>query len=436
MTRTATPKSRTTNALVRALLVASLGLLLLPVPGSAQEGNPPGVGIRLLEAPAELADDPRAQNYVIDHVEAGTTIERDFEIGNGDPEDFEVSLYSAGAEITDSAFIAFDDDQQNDLASWISVAPDSLLVPSEGRVRSTLRIDVPENAADGERYAVVFAERSSADQGGLQLVQRVGIRVYLSVGDGPAPVSDFEITSFTAMRDESGEPGLEARIANTGGRALDLQGEVMLTDGPGGVSAGPFDVELGTTLAPGGSTDVQLLLDPELPDGPWLATLTVSSGTLEKQAQATITFPQAGNLPNVIEVDAPSRSGLDIGAGVIGGGAVGLPLWLLWRRRKKKKDEDEASTPADESTPADTATSAEREPAANPDPVAPSDAEIAVPATAEPRQGSEQPETAGAPPRPEAVAVPPPAGRPGTPPPPPGAPSRRAVSTVPPPSSS
>jgi hypothetical protein len=87
--------------------------------------------------------------------------------------------------------------------------------------------------------------------GGLTQVSRVGIRLYLSIGPGGAPASNFDIVSMTADRDSTNSAMVQASIHNTGGRALDLSGALALSDGPGGLSAGPFPITLGTTLGIG-----------------------------------------------------------------------------------------------------------------------------------------------------------------------------------------
>ena len=46
-----------------------------------------------------------------------------------------------------------------------------------------------------------------------------------------------------------------------------MTGTLTLTGGPGGLTAGPFPVALGTTLAPGDSAPVTATLDQQLPDG-------------------------------------------------------------------------------------------------------------------------------------------------------------------------
>jgi hypothetical protein len=195
-------------------------------------------------------------------------------------------------------------------------------------------IDVPSDAAPGEQYAVVWAQTTSGGNGAVTQVTRVGIRVYLSVGPGGEPASAFTIESLTAERDPSGTPMVAAKIHNTGGRALDLRGRLTLTDGPGGLSAGPFPVTLGTTLGLRQTEPITVKLDKQLPNGPWSAHLSVTSGLLTEQARATLTFPKSGIGQTVTVSDGTSAWWWG------GAGLVVLTLALLWwtlypRRRRR-----------------------------------------------------------------------------------------------------
>ena len=91
----------------------------------------------------------------------------------------------------------------------------------------------------------------------------------------------------------------------------------MLTDGPDGLRAGPIAATLGALLAPGASEPVAVQLGSELPRGPWRADLGITSGTLERSAVATITFPgnngtaespRAPGLPTLTLSSSPSSS--------------------------------------------------------------------------------------------------------------------------------
>jgi hypothetical protein len=109
-----------------------------------------------------------------------------------------------------------------------------------------------------------------------------------------APASNFTINSLTGKRSPDGQPMVVASVHNTGVRALDMSGTLQLSSGPGGLSAGPFQANLGTTLAIGAIEPITIVLDKQIPDGPWHALVTLRSGLLERSAHATITFPATG----------------------------------------------------------------------------------------------------------------------------------------------
>ncbi len=281
----------------------------------ADEPEVDGIGIRIVDVPTATADDPRARSYIIDHLAPGSVIERRVEVTNGTRSPADVSVYPAAASIESGSFVGADGRTRNDLSTWTSVAPHSLdLAPQESAfVRVSVR--VPPRAAPGERYGVVWAEVTTPPrtQGGLTQVSRVGVRLYLSIGPGGIPASDFKIDALTAARDDNDVPLVQATIRNTGGRALDLTGSLRLSDGPGGLSAGPFPITLGTTLGIGQSEPVSVTLDKRLPDGPWLATLRVQSGLVERTAEATLTFPSGPGVGDTVAIDP----------------AAGIPWWTI-----------------------------------------------------------------------------------------------------------
>jgi hypothetical protein len=222
----------------------------------------------------------------------------------GKPTD--VAVYPAAAAIKGGSFVGLEGDTANELSTWTKVSTPRLRLADGVKRMVDITIDVPSDAAPGEQYGVLWAQTTSAGSGAVTQVSRVGIRVYLSVGPGGEPASAFNIESFTAERDPSGTPVVAATIHNTGGRALDLRGKLTLRDGPGGLSAGPFPVTLGTTLGRGQTEPVTVELDKQLPDGPWKAHLSVTSGLLTETAQATLTFPASGTGQTVTLSDGTS----------------------------------------------------------------------------------------------------------------------------------
>lgn len=294
-----------------------------------------GVGVRLVDVPVARADDPRARVYVIDHVKPGDVIVRRVEVSNGTSSSAQISVYPAAAFIERGSFIGAEGHTQNELSTWTSVKPTAPVLESRSTALVDVTIKVPSNAPSGEQYGVVWAEMTTQPAGGVGVTQvsRAGVRLYISVGPGGEPASDFQVRSLTPARGRNGTPFVEATVRNTGGRALDLRGTLRLTEGPGGLSAGPFEVTLGPTLGVDQTELVTVPLDKALPDGPWTARITLESGLLERSAQARITFPAAGIGEPVEAEQAGGFPWLRVVGGVVLLVMLALLRACLFRRR-------------------------------------------------------------------------------------------------------
>lgn len=326
-----------------AALIAPLALVATLGSAVAAQEDPGSIGIRLVDAPEDRRDDPRAQIYIVDHLNQGETITRRIEVQNTTASDADVQLYVAAADVEDGVFTFGEGRAENDLTDWTTIEPTTVSVPAtDGATQAEVTIAVPDDATDGERYGVIWAELPSSG-GAANVVNRVGVRIYLSVGEGEEPESDFTIDTLRALRTEDGVPVVETTVTNTGGRALDLSGELELTEGPGSLTAGPFQVEVGTTLGPGDSAPARVELDPELPDGPWKATVTIRSGREERTAEATITFPEdAGEAAD--PVDASSTEGqrkILLPLAAVGVLVVGAATAFLYFRGRRRSDREE-----------------------------------------------------------------------------------------------
>jgi hypothetical protein len=285
------------TAVIGAPVSVSTAAQVSIVPVARGGAEPAGsIGVQLLDVPLSAYADPRARLYIIDHLHPGKTIHRRIEISNTTDSSMHVVIYPAAAAISQGAFVGAAARTPNELSTWTSVLPGASNIPSGGHAIATVTIAVPRDAPPGEQYGVVWAETRSAPPagGGITRVSRVGIRLYLSIGPGGAPASNFTIESLTGQRSSDGQPMVVASVHNTGGRALDMSGTLQLSSGPGGLSAGPFAANLGTTLAIGATEPITTMLDKQIPDGPWHALLTLRSGLLEHSARATITFPTTG----------------------------------------------------------------------------------------------------------------------------------------------
>ncbi|MFI8458532.1 peptidase [Kitasatospora sp. NPDC085464] len=278
-------------------------------PGAPSPRDPAAgrsIAIKLLDAPENRRADPRAHAYIVDHLAPGSTIERRVEITNESSMPMHVDVYAAAATIAKGEFTFAPERTPDELTGWTSFdATDLELAASEtARVRTTIR--VPGDAVAGERYGVIWAQTSAPTDRShtVTVLGRVGVRMYVDVGRGDEPPSDFTIERLYPARAGDGRGEVRARIHNTGGRALDISGTLSLPSGPAGQHAGPFSTaRTGATLAPGDRGEVVVPVDATLPNGPWAGELTLGSGLVQHNARATITFPST---PGSVGADAVS----------------------------------------------------------------------------------------------------------------------------------
>ncbi|MEV6008662.1 peptidase [Streptomyces sp. NPDC051976] len=330
--------------LVLAFVQAAGVMPAAGAPGVSSPQGPAGdrtIGIKLLDAPESRRADPRAHAYLIDHLAPGSTIERRVEVTNESSTPVHVDVYAAAATIAQGKFTFAPQRTPNELTGWTSLDKTGLeLAASESaRVRTTIR--VPRDAAAGERYGVIWAQTGMGTDRShfLTMLGRVGVRMYIDVGPGGEPPSDFTIERLYPTRARDGQDEVRARIRNTGGRALDISGALSLSDGPAGLRAGPFPTaKSGTTLAPGDQAEAVVPLDARLPDGPWSVALTLRSGLVEHTARATVTFPTtSGSAGTVVASAAQQGRFSTLGVTALSAlvlTALCLPLAKFLRRRR------------------------------------------------------------------------------------------------------
>lgn len=154
--------------------------------------------MRLVALPATAAADVSigvvqddgtvGDNRVTAEVRPGDRLARRIQVGNTGEDPIHVELYPAAATVVESRFVFGDGRRQNELSRWITVRPASFELPPRTGGRVTLAVDIPGDAAPGERQAMVWAELPSTS-GPTGVVSRIGIRVRLTV-DAARPDRD------------------------------------------------------------------------------------------------------------------------------------------------------------------------------------------------------------------------------------------------------
>jgi hypothetical protein len=301
-----------------------------------------------VDVPADTADDPRAREYIVDHLQPGVSITRRVEISNTTDADLQVAVYAAPAKIENETFRGEVGRAKSALTSWITFSENIITVPPGGAVLDSVTITVPRDAAPGEQYGVIWAEVKGTGNGPVALTARTGVRVYLSVGGNNPPASQFNITSVAAERAADGTAAITAVVNNTGGRALDLSGTLKMEAVNGALSGGPYPVVVGTTLAPDDTGPVRAVITDDVANGPWKVSLELHSGSLSETATAEVSFPDAGSAePVAVDTsDGPPLAmiGLIVAALVLIAGLLGF---FLRRKRIQSASNSNHDGPVD-----------------------------------------------------------------------------------------
>ncbi len=280
-----------------ALLVVAAIMVPASPAGAAlatqAKAPPAGIGVRLVALPAGPTSDPLTRLYLIDRLAPGTRVSRQVQISNSTRAIANVAVYAAGASLGRDGLTFAPGRVQDQLSSWTSVSREVLRLRPGTDAVETVTLKVPKVASAGEKYAVVWAQvaAASSTRRGVLLVNRVGIRMYVSVGLGGVRPPSFTIGPLSAKRSTTGQPFVAVPVHNTGEGPLNISGSLTLSNGPGGVRGGPYPVTLSSSLAPGGSELATAVLSKQLPDGPWKASIRLVSGPTVRSATATLTFP-------------------------------------------------------------------------------------------------------------------------------------------------
>jgi hypothetical protein len=298
-------RGRVAILVVAGILGHAANLLAAPRPQPAAAAN--SIGIRLVDLSATRVGDPFNRSYIVSRPAPGVTITRQVEISNTTSRPAVVAVYPAGAGMLRGRFAWGAGHSRNELSGWTTVRRAVVRLAAGSREVESVTIRVPQRASAGERYAVIWAEVSGpASPSGVRIVNRVGVRMYISVAAGGAVAPSFTIGPPTGRRSAAGQPLVVAKVANDGGSTLAVSGTLTLAKGPGGSRAGPFSVSLADALAPGDQARAIVRLDRQLPDGPWQAELRLRSGRTHRAATATIRFPThavtggSGRLPALV----------------------------------------------------------------------------------------------------------------------------------------
>ncbi len=196
----------------RGLFVASafffLSLFISSVAVISQEENfslfdtKSNVGI----VPTNPGDAPLTKAWFIETINPGNSVEQSATITNGSDQDLPVIVLAKDAIQTAQGSFTFkeNEEENTEVGNWIDFIDEPrLTVPANSSVDFRFKINVPDGTSAGE-YAGVIAvqqDRSEEDRGGVQILMRIGSRVYVTV---PGDLQmNTEVDTFEFLTDDN-----------------------------------------------------------------------------------------------------------------------------------------------------------------------------------------------------------------------------------------
>jgi hypothetical protein len=177
--------------------LTSIALCSGTISAQAADATPVGsIGIRIAQILAADSDNPFAPAYIVSRLQPGTAHTQRLEIFNTSTQEMKVDLYPGLATFDNKKFLIGNGRDGNNFTSWIKLLPGTLtLKPNEAK-SFNMTITPPVDAASIQQFGVIWAEvQGEQNAAGITSVSRVGIRIYVPIGNAP----DISISEINAV---------------------------------------------------------------------------------------------------------------------------------------------------------------------------------------------------------------------------------------------
>ena len=170
-----------------------LSVAIIPSQGTVSSANASdptsvgSIGIRISQIPADVLNHPYSKAYIVSRVYPGVPLTQRLEVFNTSSQKFEVSIYPGKATFSRGKFEVANGRTGNELTKWTKLSPGVVnLKPGESKFVN-VTILPPDDAPSIQQFGVIWAEVHGApNPSGITSVSRVGIRMYVPVGDSAA----------------------------------------------------------------------------------------------------------------------------------------------------------------------------------------------------------------------------------------------------------
>jgi hypothetical protein len=181
-------------------LLAFMGIGLSDqIAQGAQPQSVGSVGIRIAQIPADVVNNPYSKAYIVSRIYPGVALTQRLEVFNTSSQEFKVSLYPGKASLSGGNFEVAEGRTGNDLTSWVKLSPNTVTVKPGQSKYFEVTILPPVDAPSIQQFGVIWAEvQGDRNANGITAVSRVGIRMYVPVGDSAAiAIGGTSMTSST-----------------------------------------------------------------------------------------------------------------------------------------------------------------------------------------------------------------------------------------------
>ena len=299
----------------RRVLVAALVALLVALGAPGAVAQPPDGGdggggdqsslatFGIAPAQADAAD-PRS--FVTIGASPGSTVNENVAVLNQSDFPLTLSVYASEAvnDPTDGSLTLANRGDLADAGTWLTLGASSVDVPAQsqdagvGKVIVPFTVHVPDDAEPGDHVGAVVASLTTTGTGGsdtpgLELEQRVGMRVYVTVAGPTKP--GLTVTDVHATYHPGALWGLLGQGSTTVTYTLKNTGNVRMRVEPGAKVAGPFGVLPASAddtpvdeLLPRGEVHREVVVDGVWPLVRSTVTVTAAPGTAPDGAPITL----------------------------------------------------------------------------------------------------------------------------------------------------
>lgn len=174
-------------------------------------------------------DDPKTRSWFVYTLKPNGEVSSSVTIQNKGKEKAQLRIYPVDATSNkDGAFTLFSQGTKNDVGGWITLNTDQVEVEAGSKITVPFTLTIPPLATPGDHVggiAIESKEDLNLSTSGVKLVQRLGVRFYITV-EGER-VENLSIKNIK-VTESGGQTYLSYSLANTGNMNLSPKGSLKI----------------------------------------------------------------------------------------------------------------------------------------------------------------------------------------------------------------